>query len=281
MRAIQKAIDPMVPEPFRIKKIMQDLGDTFTLDLFPAAGRRHFGFRPGQFNMLYVYGVGEVPISISGDPLETDRMIHTVRAVGTVTDALKGLKKGATVGLRGPFGSAWPVEEAEGQDVIIVTGGIGLAPLRPAIYHVLANRRKYGKVCLFYGARTPADILYRPELEKWRGRFDMFVDVTVDRAAGDWGGSVGVVTKLIKRGQFDPHHATAFVCGPEIMMRFAIDTLNNIGVEDDRIHVSMERNMKCAVGFCGHCQFGGAFVCKDGPVFRFDQIADVFRVREL
>jgi NAD(P)H-flavin reductase len=164
---------------------------------------------------------------------------------------------------------------------VIIAGGIGLAPIRPAIYHLLDQREKYGNVCIYYGARTPEDILYRTELEKWRGRLDLTVDVTVDRATGRWGGKVGVVTRLISRRGFDPLHTIALLCGPEIMMRYSVKVLNDQGVANGHIYMSMERNMKCAVGFCGHCQFGSYFVCKDGPVFRYDQMQQSFEVREL
>ena len=281
MNEMATIVDPMVPAPFRIERVRKELSDTFTLDLVPAERRRNFGFLPGQFNMLYVFGVGEIPISISGDPGENDKIVHTTRAVGNVTNAMWKLGVGQTIGVRGPFGTAWPVEAAEGSDVVIVTGGIGLAPLRPAIYQILANRQAYGNVCIMYGARTPEDILFRKELEKWRGQFDMQVDVTVDHATGRWGGKVGVVTKLIGRGGFDPHHTVAFVCGPEVMMRYAVDTLVERGVAQENVYVSMERNMKCGVGFCGHCQLGGDFVCKDGPIFPFDAVADRFTIQEL
>lgn len=272
--------NPMLPVPYRIRGSRRELADTFTVELEPETGDG-FAFRPGQFNMLYVFGVGEVPISISGDPARPEPLVHTVRAVGAVTEAMRAMRPGETIGVRGPFGSAWPVAEAEGDDLVFVAGGLGLAPLRPAIYHALANRRKYGRIVILYGARTPRDILYRRELEKWRGRFDLEVAVTVDSAGSDWAGNVGVVTKLIGGASFDPLHTTAFVCGPEIMMRYSIATLRQQDVAAESIHVSMERNMKCAVGFCGHCQWGPAFICKDGPVFRYADIADLFTIREL
>jgi NAD(P)H-flavin reductase len=224
--------------------------------------------------MLYLFGVGEIPISISGDPSKPKRLVHTTREVGTVTRAMRKLKRGEVLGVRGPFGSHWPVEDAKGNDVVIVTGGIGLAPLRPALYAILSEREKYGKVVLLYGARTPADILYRQELEQWRARFDLEVHVTVDRAMSGWRGNVGVVTTLIPKAPFDPLNTHAFVCGPEIMMRFTVMELQKRGVPTDAIFLSMERNMKCAIGFCGHCQFGPTFVCKDGPVYRYDRIKE-------
>jgi NAD(P)H-flavin reductase len=273
--------DPMLPTPFRIQTVKRELSDTFTLDLIPAGGGTVFGFAPGQFNMLYAFGAGEVPISISGDPSKGSALTHTIRAVGPVTQTMWQLKRGDTLGVRGPFGTAWPVQEAEGSDVVIIGGGIGLAPLRPAIYHILSHRNKYGNVCIYYGARTSDDILYRRELEKWRGQFDLTVEVTVDRATGNWAGKVGVVTRLITSGGFDPFHTIAMICGPEIMMRYCILALNEQDISDERIYLSMERNMKCGIGFCGHCQFGAHFVCKDGPVLRFDRIKDIFELREL
>jgi NAD(P)H-flavin reductase len=271
--------DPMLPRPFRITKVRKELADTFTLDLVAQDGRP-LAFRPGQFNMLYVFGVGEVPISISGDPAVPELLIHTTRAVGAVTEAMRGLRAGQTLGVRGPFGSAWPVGAAEGDDVVLVAGGIGLAPLRPLIHAVMARREHFGKVLILYGARTPDDILYHRQLRDWRGRFDLSVHVTVDRATAGWSGSVGVVTQLIARGGFDPHATSAFVCGPEVMMRYAADALVRKGVAPGKVWVSMERNMKCAVGFCGHCQWGGRFVCKDGPVFSYDSIAALLPVSE-
>lgn len=271
----------MRPEPFIVGKVTRDVSDTFTFELHREAGREPFAFQPGQFNMLYLFGVGEVAISIAGDPGEPRRLVHTVRAVGTVTRAMAGLKKGAVIGVRGPFGSAWPVAEMEDNDVVVIAGGVGLAPLRPVILSVLAERGRYGRFTVLYGARTPKDILYRGDLKRWSARLDTVVDVTVDRASGDWYGNVGVVTRLITHAPFDPDQTVALICGPEIMMRYTIQALVDRGVPLNRIYVSMERNMKCAIGFCGHCQFGGTLVCRDGPIFRFDRIADIFDVREL
>ncbi|QLH38728.1 MAG: FAD/NAD(P)-binding protein [Defluviicoccus sp.] len=279
--AIAALEDRMQPRPFLVERLTQDASDTFTLVLRPQHGSQPFPFQPGQFNMLYLYGVGEVPISISGDPEDPEQLVHTIRALGTVTSAMQKLKKGSVVGVRGPFGTAWPVDEAAGADVVIIAGGLGLAPLRPAIYAILAKRRQYGRVVILYGARTPKDILFRQQLERWGGRMDTFVDVTVDRAPSDWRGNVGVVSSLIGRGGFEPEHTIAFVCGPEVMIRYAVHALSDRGVPNERIYLSMERNMKCGAGFCGHCQWGGHFVCREGPVFRFDAIADLFEVREL
>jgi NAD(P)H-flavin reductase len=267
------------PVLFRISRVQKDTHDTFTIDLEPPKGG--FYFEPGQFNMLYLHGVGEVPISICGDPSAHDKLIHTIRAVGTVTKAMQKLKKGDLLGVRGPFGTNWPAEESAGSDILIIAGGIGLPPLRPSIYHVLANREKYGKVVLLYGTRTPKDILYRKELEQWRARFDMEVHVTVDRAAGDWHGNVGVVTTLISRSHFDPSSTVAMLVGPEVMMRFTVLELQKRGIEPDNIYISMERNMKCGTGFCGHCQYGPTFICKDGPVYPYPAIKDVFVKREI
>jgi NAD(P)H-flavin reductase len=273
--------DSMAPSPVRVKRVRKETYDTFTFELFPANGIDGFSFAPGQFNMVYVPGVGEVPISISGDPSKPQTLVHTVRSVGTVTEKMCAREPGALLGVRGPFGTSWPVEEAVGNDVVIVCGGIGLAPLRPALYHVMAHREKYGRVALLYGARTPEDLLYKAELPQWRGRFDLQVEVTVDSAGGGWRGNVGVVTTLIPPARFDPDNTVAMVCGPEVMMRFTLLELERRGVPAENTYVSMERNMKCALGFCGHCQFGPTFICKDGPVFRYDQIQPFFAKREI
>jgi NAD(P)H-flavin reductase len=231
--------------------------------------------------MLYLFGIGEIPISISSDPSYPHRIAHTTRAVGTVTGAMNDLRPGDVMGVRGPFGSHWPLDEAVGHDVVIVSGGIGLAPLRPALYRMLDQRERYGRIVLLYGARTPEDILYRPELEQWRGRLDLEVYVTVDRATGRWRGNVGVVTTLIRRAPFDPLNSVALVCGPEVMMRFTLKELARRGVRLQAMYLSLERNMKCGIGLCGHCQFGPHFVCKTGPIFRADHIEPLLNIQEV
>lgn len=264
--------NPILPALYQIRRFRRETEDTFTLELESREDASKFTFAPGQFNMVYVFGVGEIPISISGDPTNSKIIVHTTRAVGTVTKAMNKLRRGDTLGVRGPYGTPWPVEEAHGQDVVIVAGGIGLAPLRPALYQIIANRDQYGKVVLLYGTRTPTDILFREELEQWRSRFDLEVYVTVDRAMSGWKGNVGVVTNLISKAPFDPQNSIAMICGPEIMMRFTTAELQKRGLNIDSIYVSMERNMKCGIGLCGHCQFGPSFVCKDGPVFNYSRV---------
>ncbi len=271
----------MLPRPFRVVQYRRELRDTFTLTLEPWDGPAEFSFRPGQFNMLYQLGAGEVPISISGDPARPGQLVHTIRAVGNVTGVLQRCRPGDVIGVRGPFGTPWPVAELVGRDLIILTGGLGLAPLRPVIYSVLANRPAYGNVEIIYGARSPQDLLYRRELERWRGRFDLRVHVTVDSAGADWHGNVGVVTTLIPRTRIDVLHAAALICGPGVMMRFAVQELMKKGLQPRDIYVSLERNMQCGLGLCGHCQLGPFFVCKDGPVFSYERIGPWFEKREV
>jgi len=272
--------DPFIPQIYRVDSVRRELGDTVTLELMPLAGKRP-EFQPGQFNMLYLPGVGEVAISISGSKVESTGFVHTIRAAGAVSAALTRLEAGAKIGLRGPFGTGWPVAAAEGSDVVIVAGGLGMAPLRPAVYDILANRGRYGRVAVLSGSRSPNDILYRPELEQWRRRLDLDITVTVDNADVDWRGNVGVVPTLVPRAVLNPQNAMAMLCGPEVMMRFTANALRDAGIPANRIYLSMERNMKCAIGLCGHCQFGPEFICKDGPVMPYDRIAPILTIREI
>lgn len=267
--------EALLPTPMIVARSERETRETVTLELHGGG----LSFRPGQFNMLYLFGVGEVAISISGRPDQPDRLVHTVRAVGTVTEAICALRPGERLGVRGPFGAGWPLDEARGRDLVILAGGIGLAPLRPAIHHLLAHRADYRRIALLYGARTPDHLLFRDQLEAWSR--EMTVLTTVDRAAGGWPGHVGVVPALLDRIGLDAASAVALVCGPEVMMRFCARELERLGVGADRIFLSMERNMKCAVGWCGHCQYGPFFICKDGPVLRYDRLAHLLHQREL
>lgn len=270
----------MVPVPARVRAVNAETADTFTLklELENPADRQRFGFEPGQFNMLSLPGVGECAISISSSPANHGQLSHTIRAVGSVTHALQSLTAGSLIGLRGPFGSSWPLECARGKDLLIVAGGIGLAPLRPALYSVMADRQAYGRVQLLYGARTPEDMLFARDLLAWSSAANgIEVKVTVDTAGPDWTGRVGVVTTLFKGLAPAPDARTiAMLCGPEVMMRFSVRDLLKLGLAPQDIHVSMERNMKCAVGFCGHCQYGPHFICKDGPVFPLPAVEHTF-----
>ncbi len=274
------SLDSSIPRPTPVVGTRRETADVCSINLKPPDGAGTLAFSPGQFNMLYLFGLGEVAISISGDPERRDVLTHTIRAVGPITAGLSRLEAGDVIGLRGPFGSPWPVDAAAGRDVVVMAGGLGLAPLRPVIYHLAAHRDAYGRIAVLYGTRTPADVLFAPELEGWR-RLGFHIEVTVDAAAPGWSGSVGVVTTLVGSAPFIPSRASAFICGPEVMMRFSIRALLDRGLTADQIFVSMERNMKCAVGVCGHCQLGPVFVCKDGPVFSYDRLAPWLGVREL
>lgn len=274
-------LDPLLPRPCRIERVTHETGagDVFTWELAPLEGELP-GFRPGQFNMLYAFGAGESAISISGDPGDGP-LLHTIRAAGRVTRVMRDLSPGDVIGVRGPFGEPWPLDRAEDRDLVVVAGGIGLAPLRPVLLDALRRRQRLRRVLLLYGARTPADMLYRQEIEAWRARPEIEVAVTVDHAAPGWNGSVGVVTRLIERAGFDPERSLALLCGPEVMMRFAGRSLRQRGMPATDIWLSMERNMACGVGWCGHCQLGPLLICRDGPVFPLDRVEPLMGVKQL
>lgn len=255
----------MLPRPFRLVSKTRETSDTFTL-VFTDDGGEPAPFRPGQFMMMYVFGVGEVPISIAGNPHDVHTLVHTVRAVGAVTNALCDLRPGDVIGIRGPYGTGWPVDRSVGKDLVIIAGGVGLAPLRPAIVEALSRRDEYRSLSLIYGARTPADLLYRDDLLGWVSTPSIDVEVTVDRATSDWWGDVGLVTKLLPRLTFDPAMTSAFVCGPEVMMKVVARELRRLGVDPHDIAIDLERNMKCGIGLCGHCQYGSDFLCWSGPI---------------
>lgn len=275
----------LLPEPALIQEVIPETADTRT---YTFTLNRPFAFLPGQFNMLSLPGIGEAPVSISSDPGISGTFQHTVRSVGNVTRALGRLEEGGGAGIRGPYGTGWPLVATEGRDLVMVAGGIGLAPLRPLLLHVLAHRRGYGRVELLYGARTPADLLYRREYPRWEAG-GVTVRTTVDRvtpggavapgealAPGEaWSGRVGVVTALLDEVEVDPSRAVALVCGPEAMMKAVIRELEGRGFSPERIYLSLERRMECGVAWCGHCQIGPRFVCRDGPVFAYAEIMDL------
>jgi NAD(P)H-flavin reductase len=268
--------DPWQPTWFPIVHRIQESKDVFTL----VAEVPSFSFKPGQFNMLYVFGLGEVPISISGSVHEATRLVHTVRDVGTVTQALSKLRPGEMLGLRGPFGTPWPVEQAAGGDLLVIAGGLGLAPLRSVLYYAIKNRDKFRNVILLYGARSPQELVFRAEVEQWEQDGNIDVHWIVDHADQDWKGRVGVVPALLDELTIDPLHTTVFTCGPEVMMRFGVRPLIRLGIPAERILLSMERSMKCALAFCGHCQLGPHFVCKDGPVITLQSLGPWLDLRE-
>jgi NAD(P)H-flavin reductase len=276
-----RSADSMLPGRFRVAGKRQETSDTWTLDLEPLDAGAAFEFAPGQFNMIYAFGACESAISVSGNPVDFGLLTHTVRAVGVVTESICAAETGDVLGIRGPYGSAWPVKAAEGGDVIVVAGGIGLAPLRPILYQVLARRDRFRRVLLLYGGRSPDQLLYEEELEQWMRDDGLEVEVTVDTATRDWRGRVGVVPALIERIAIDPDRTVGFVCGPEVMIEFAARALIDRGVDPSNVYISMERNMKCAVGHCGHCQFGPTFVCRDGPVFAYSAIDHFWHIRDV
>lgn len=272
--------EPMLPRTYGVVSTREETYDTTTLVLEPDDGQA-LDFQPGQYTMLYVFGVGEVPLSISGDPGRPETLVHTIRAVGAVTRALVGLRAGDLVGVRGPYGSGWPVSAARGRDLLVVAGGIGLAPLRPVLYEAASRRDELGRVSLVYGARSPSDLLYQDEVGAWDQLADLDVEVTVDVSDRDWRGDVGMVTGLLPRVPVDPGRTVAMLCGPEVMMKVVARELLAADLDPEDISVSIERNMKCAIGLCGHCQFGADFVCWGGPVFSYAAVANRWQVAEI
>ncbi len=268
----------MTPLIYRVAKRVEELSDTVTLTLTPR-DEAITSPQPGQFTMLWAFGIGEAPISLAR--LEADgSLVHTIRAVGAVTKALCKLDVGDQLGVRGPYGSSWPIATAHGEDVLVVAGGLGISPVRPIIDHVLADRGRFGRCTLFVGARRPEALIYTDELARWQrdGRLD--VEVIVDSADQEWTGAVGLITKLIANADIDATRTHAFLCGPEPMMRFGAIGVIDQGVPPDRIWVSLERNMHCAVVQCGHCQLGPFFICREGPVLCWPAVADLVRTPE-
>jgi len=268
----------MVPNRYRVKSNTQNTHDTFTLVLDPVE-EPIAPFLPGQFNMLYLFGFGEIPLSISSTPSPNNELVHTIRVVGPVTQGMQKLNPGDEIGVRGPFGSVWPLSELK-ENILIITGGSGFVPLRPVLLTLAARKEEVKDVTLLYGARTPSDILYAQDIEEWE-KSGIHVEISVDRPDETWKGNVGVITGLIHKCIGDPQNTRVYICGPEIMIKFALIEIMHSAIPENEIFLSMERNMKCATGFCGHCQYGPYFVCKDGPVFSFEKVKNWFNIKEL
>lgn len=283
--------DPAIPFEATIRWIKKETRDTATyaLKITHREIARSYSFAPGQFNMLSLPGIGEAPLSISSAPHDQE-ILHTIRVAGDVTTHLAKLRAGDGVGMRGPFGNRWPLDEVEDRDLILVAGGLGIAPLRSVIRHIAfrGSRRDSsacpplpGRKILLYGAKTPKDIVFRDEFPRYKDTFQVWL--TVDKADPEeyWKGDVGLIPVLFKKFSFDPLRSVVFMCGPEVMMTALAKDLTAKGVPAEKIFVSMERNMNCGMGFCGHCMFGPAFVCKDGPIFRLSDIEHFWTVREI
>ncbi len=273
--------DPAMPVPYRVADSQDETRDSVSLRLEPV-GAALPAFKPGQFTMLYRHGVGEIAISISGDPAVGDgSLTQTIRDVGAVSRALCQSRPGDVIGVRGPFGTGWGLEEAIGSDLLIVAGGVGLAPLRPVVLGALARRAAYGRVTLVAGARSPEDFLFRGQLTAWADDPRIDVRLTIDLPAAGWDGPVGFVTEPLSRVDVDTARTVAFVCGPEPMMRFSARVLLGKHVPARGIRISLERNMQCGIGLCGHCQFGPLLVCRDGPVVDYELAEPLLATREL
>jgi NAD(P)H-flavin reductase len=271
---------PLVPRPFRVLATRKETADTTTLTIEPADGIP-LAFAAGQFTMLGTFGGAEAPISVTSSPV-AGPMEQTIRDMGGVTHDLTTVAPGDMLTVRGPYGTGWDITDGAGGDLVFVAGGIGLAPLRSALLEALANRAAYRRVILLYGARTPAEQVFRDDLTRWAGGDGgIALAVTVDRADHGWAGPVGLVTGLIPDAPFDPDRTLALVCGPEVMMRFVATALIDAGVPAGRIRISLERNMKCGIGLCGHCQLRELFICTDGPVLPYDRVAGLMTTREL
>jgi NAD(P)H-flavin reductase len=277
-QATEPGAAPWLPRFLRVRGVRDETALVRTIEIEkPALG---FAFTPGQFNMLYAFGVGEAAISISGHA-EDPHLTHTIRAVGKVSEALARLEPAMQIGVRGPYGRPWPIQLCEGQDVLLIGGGIGLAPLRGVLLHLLRHRQRFGRVACLIGGRSPDQLIYRDEIEALERSGDIQIEVTVDHAPAGWDRHVGVVTDLLPRVRLDPERTTALLCGPELMLRFAAESIQDLGVPPEQIYVSMERNMKCAIGHCGRCQLGPNYVCKDGPVFTWQRIGRLVIMSEI
>ena len=274
-------MNPHVPWEAEVVERIQESPTIFTLRLrlVDAEARKAYRFAPGQFNMVYLYGVGEVPISIASDPQDTNLLGHTIRAVGRVTEGLSRLGVGEQLGLRGPYGRGWPLAEAEGKDIVVVTGGLGCAPVVGVINYIIMRRERFGRLTVIQGVKHAEELIWRERYAYWNTLPDTQVLLAADHGGPLWPWHVGLVTEVFDQVEITPQRTVAMMCGPEGMMRAAVRNLTARGLAEDSIYLSMERNMQCAVGQCGHCQFGASFICRQGPVFAYSRIKELMGVR--
>lgn len=270
--------NPYFIHPATIVDKQQEASNIITLRLRfnDPMQRKAFQFQAGQFNMLYVFGVGEVAISIVSDPDESTYLDHTIRLVGRVTNVLGRMGIGETLGVRGPFGQGWPMELAKGHDVMVVTGGLGCAPVVGAIEYMYRRRNDFGKIKILHGVKAPQDLLYREKFDRWRNLPETEVYLTSDEPGRSWHYHIGVVTELFEQIDFDHERTVLLMCGPEVMLRLAVNILTQRGLPTNRMFGSLERHMECGIGLCGHCQLGPYFLCKDGPILRLDKVLPFF-----
>lgn len=274
-------MNPHLPWEAEVVERIQESPTIFTLRLrlVDEEARNAYRFAPGQFNMVYLYGVGEVPISIASDPQDTNLLGHTIRAVGRVTEGLSRLGAGERLGLRGPYGRGWPLAEAEGKDIVVVTGGLGCAPVVGVINYIIMRRERFGRLTVIQGVKHAEELIWRERYAYWNTLPDTQVLLAADHGGPLWPWHVGLVTEVFDQMEMTPERTVAMMCGPEGMMRAAVRNLTERGLAEDSIYLSMERNMQCAIGQCGHCQFGASFICRQGPVFAYSRIKELLGVR--
>ena len=273
----KKINNPFVPELARIEKIVQETGTikTFRLNLLNKKFKKSFEFMPGQFVQVSVFGIGEVPISICSSVFEKKFFEITVRNVGSVTNALFKLKEGDSIGIRGPYGNSYPMNEFKYKNIILAAGGVGFPPMKSIIEYVINNRDDFESLLLFYGAKDPADIIYKNELENWNKKNLLKILITVDKPDATWIGDVGLVTSLFDKVEINSKNSVGVVCGSPVMMKFVVQKFQKLGFDNNQIYLSMERMMQCGFGKCGHCNIGKKYVCIDGPVFRYDELKEL------
>lgn len=272
--------NPYLPDAAEVIERVQETQTVFTLRLAftDPEKRKKYSFVPGQFNMVYLHGVGEIPISIVSDPEDPQMLDHAIRVVGRVTQGLNKLKKGDQIGLRGPYGLGWPLAEAKGKDVLVITGGLGCAPVVSVINYINKRRSDFGRLTILQGVKLPKDLIWRERYEQWIKEPDTEVFLAADKGDPSWPWHVGLVVELFDQMNISDN-TVVMMCGPEGMMRVCIHELTLRNIPEDAIYLSMERNMKCALGHCGHCQYGPHFICKNGPVFRYDKIREIFGLK--